>query len=208
MVLDETSASWLRDLAPGASRREPAVARLHGMLVGVARAELKRRAGSDIAGPELDDLAHQSSADSVVAILAKLDSFRGDSRFTTWAYRFVILDVSTKLGRHFWRTPRAALHQDDWERLPGRSGLDPADRAEWQDLITAIRNAVEHELTPRQRDVFSAVVLGDVPLDALAAKRGADRNAISKTLFDARRKLRRTLTAQGYLASPAVMNNP
>jgi RNA polymerase sigma-70 factor (ECF subfamily) len=171
------------------------------MLLGVARAELHRRASSEIAGAELDDLAHQSAADSLMAVLAKLSGFRGESRFTTWVYRFVILEVSTKLGRHFWRTPRAALSEEDWEELPNRFGLDPQRRAEWHDLVTVIRNAVEQELTPRQRCVFSAIVLRGIPLDALVVKLGSNRNTIYKTMFDARRKLRRVLAANGYVGA-------
>jgi RNA polymerase sigma-70 factor (ECF subfamily) len=196
---DAVSAAWLRDLAPAAPEREPAIARLHALLLGAARAELHRRSGSDVGGPELDDLAHQAAGDSLVAILAKLDSFRGESRFTTWAYRFVVLDVSTKLGRHFWRAPRATLAEEDWERLPSRFGLDPQHRAEWHDLVTAIRDAVDDELTVHQREVFSAIVLQGIPLDALVLKLDSSRNAIYKTMFDARRKLRLALAAKGYV---------
>lgn len=172
--------------------------RLRETLLGGARAELRRRADADISGPELDDLAHQSADDSVVAILTKLDGFRGESRFTTWAYSFMVREVSTKLGRHFWRTPRADLDQDQWEQLPNQFGLDPQYRAEWKELVIALRHAMEHDLTDRQRRVFSAVVLRDVPLDALAAEHSSSRNAIHKTMFDTRRKLRRILAAKGY----------
>jgi RNA polymerase sigma-70 factor (ECF subfamily) len=75
-------------------------------------------------GRELDDLAHQAAADAMLAILAKLGSFRGESRFTTWAYRFVVLEVSSKLGRHYWRRhPAEHLEAEDWDRLPDRLGV-------------------------------------------------------------------------------------
>ena len=110
---DET-AQWLVALGGAGPVRELALARLHGLLLRIARAELARRAGRHpVTGPELDDLAHQSADDALLAVMAKLGQFRGDSRFTTWAYRFVVLEVSGKLGRHFgsvlpssW-TPRA-----------------------------------------------------------------------------------------------------
>jgi RNA polymerase sigma-70 factor, ECF subfamily len=200
-VFDETSAAWLRDLAPAAREREPAIGRLHALLLGAARTELNRRSGSDVRGPELEDLAHQAADDSLLAILGKLDTFRGESRFTTWAYRFVVLDVSTKLGRHFWRTPRAALTEEDWEQLPSRFGLDPQDRVEWRDLVAAIRDAVDNELTPHQREIFSAIVLQEIPLDALVIRLDSSRNAIYKAMFDARRKLRQALEAKGYVVA-------
>jgi RNA polymerase sigma-70 factor (ECF subfamily) len=105
------------------------VARLHEALLRVARAELARRSGQlRIFGPELDDLAYQATADAVVAIVAKVGQFRGESRFTTWAYRFVVLEVSAKVGRHFWRQPHAPIDPGDWDRLPDRLGLDPRPR--------------------------------------------------------------------------------
>jgi RNA polymerase sigma-70 factor (ECF subfamily) len=196
-TLDAESADWLRDL--NGRDRDAAVGRLHRLLLRIARGELRRRGRHDIAGPELDDLAHQAAADALVAIVAKLDQFRGESRFTTWAFRFVILEVSAKLGRHFWRHRSVAMEAEDWDRLPGRFGLDPEQRAEWRELVGAVRRAVDAELTPHQRRIFVALVLHDIPLDALAAELGSNRNAIYKSLFDARRKLRRALVADGYL---------
>jgi RNA polymerase sigma-70 factor, ECF subfamily len=152
-----------------------------------------------ITGPELDDLAYQAAADALVAITGKLGQFRGQSRFTTWAYKFVIFEVSAKIGRHFWRHPAVRLDAEDWERLPARFGVDPAHQTEWLDLFTALRRAVDTELTSRQREVFVAIVLNDVPLDTLVLSLGSSRNAIYKMLFDARRKLRAALAANGYL---------
>jgi RNA polymerase sigma-70 factor, ECF subfamily len=91
------------------------------LLLRVARAEVRRRGGQlRISGPELDDLAHQAAADAVVAIIAKIGEFRGESRFTTWAYKFVIFEVSGKIGRHFWRQPQVPMDTADWDRLPGQ----------------------------------------------------------------------------------------
>ena len=191
---------WVRALSAGGGERERATARLHEMLLRVARAEARRRGGQlRISGPELDDLAYQAAADAVVAIIAKLGQFRGESRFTTWACKFVIFEVSGKIGRHFWRHPAVPLEAGDWDRLPDRFGLDPARESEWRDLARALRRAVQEELTEHQRRVFTAIAVDGVPLDALAAKLGSSRNALYKTMFDARRKLRASLLAHGYL---------
>ncbi|MDT4934479.1 MAG: hypothetical protein QOK11_2371, partial [Pseudonocardiales bacterium] len=108
---DVESARWLRCLHGDGLVRDEALGRLHELLLRIARAELHRRSAQQqqITGPELDDLAHQAAGDALLAITTKLDQFRGESRFTTWAYRFVILEVSTKLGRHFWQRPSVAL---------------------------------------------------------------------------------------------------
>jgi RNA polymerase sigma-70 factor (ECF subfamily) len=198
--LDPESAEWLGALTGTGPQREAALARLHTMLVRIARAEVRRRGPRlRITGPELDDLAYQAAADAVMAITGKLGQFRGESRFTTWACKFAIFEVSTKLGRHFWRNPARPLDAEDWDRLPDRFGFEPARQAEWRDLLAALRRAVDTELTERQRQVFVAIVVNDVPLDALVAEFGSTRGAIYKMMFDARRKLRAALAANGYM---------
>jgi RNA polymerase sigma-70 factor (ECF subfamily) len=180
--------------------REAARDRLYALLLRIARGEVHRRGGGPfrIAGPESDDVAHQAAADALLAIETKLDQFRGESRFTTWAYKFVMFEVSRTLGRHFWRRPHASMDVEAWERLPDRFGLDPARESEWRDLLAALRRAVDEVLTDRQRQIFVAIVLNAVPLDTLVEELGASRNAIYKMLFDARRKIRVALVANGY----------
>jgi RNA polymerase sigma-70 factor (ECF subfamily) len=199
-TMDQESAEWLRDLTSG--QTEAAQARLHAELLRVARAEAHRRAPRlRLSGPELDDLTHQAAADALLAILAKLGQFRGQSRFATWAYKFVIFEVSTKIGRHFWRRPGVSLQAQEWDRLPDRFGFDPARASEAREFAAAVRRAVDDALTERQRQIFVAIVVNGVPLDALVVELRTSRNAIYKTLFDARRKLRATLIANGYLDS-------
>jgi RNA polymerase sigma-70 factor, ECF subfamily len=203
--VDEESAGWLCRLSATGSERQAAERELHARLVRIALAEVWRRsARTPVTGPELDDLAHQAAADAMLAILAKLGGFRGESRFITWAYRFVILEVSSKLGRHYWRNPAVPLDAAQWERLPDRFGIDPARHAESAGILAEVRRVVDDELTPHQRRVFVAIVVDEIPLDALAAELGLRRNAIYKVIFDARRKIRRALVANGYLEEPGL----
>lgn len=198
--LDEESREWLRRLAAVGGERQAADRELHARLIRIALAEVSRRSASTpVTGRELEDVAHQAADDAMVAILAKLGDFRGESRFITWAYRFVILEVSTKLGRHFWRHAPVALDIEQWERLPDRFGIDPARHAEWAGILAEIRRVADEELTEHQRRIFVAVVVDGIPVDALADKLGLRRNAIYKVVFDARRKIRRGLVANGYL---------
>lgn len=199
--LDEESAQWLRVLTSDGAEREAGLARLYERLLRVARREVHRRGSASIvSGQELDDIAHQAASDAMIAILAKLDTFRGESRITTWMYKFVILEVSTKIGRHYWRRDLPVpLQDEDWQRLPHRFGIDPSREVEAADLIDAVRRAVSETLTDHQRRLFVAIVLNGVPLDALVARLGINRNAVYKTVFDARRKIRAFLVANGYL---------
>src|ERR1700746_3024029 len=166
--LDPESAWWLGVLAETGPRREGGPPAAAEVPVCVGRGEVARRGPRvRITGPELDDLACQAAADALMAVTGKLGQFRGESRFTTWACKFAIFQVSAKIGRHFWRHPAVPLDAEDWDRLPDRFGLDPAQEAEWRDLAAALRRAVDEELTPRQRQVFVAIVLNGVPLDTL-----------------------------------------
>lgn len=197
--LDPDSAGWVRALAGTGPDRDDALARLHKLLLRVARREARRRARLYLAGRELDDLAYQAASDALMAITTRLGDFLGQSRFTTWACKFVIFEVSTKVGRHFWRQAAVAMDAEDWDRLPDRFGLEPDRVSEWKELIAALHRAVDTVLSDRQRQVFIAIVLNGVPADAVAVELGSNRNAIYKTLFDARQKLRADLIANGYL---------
>jgi RNA polymerase sigma-70 factor (ECF subfamily) len=204
--LDAESAEWLRRLSAGdGARLQEAEGELHARLLRIALAEVRRRSASTpVTGPEVSGIAHQAADDAMLAILAKLASFRGESRFITWAYRFVILEVSSKLGRHYWRDPPVTLDAGQWERLPDRLGIDPEQHAESAAILAEVRRVVDAELTAHQRRIFVAVVVDGIPLDALAARLSLQRNAIYKVIFDARRKIRRALVANGYLEDPGL----
>lgn len=198
--MDIDSAAWLTALDRVGPERETALARLHGMLLKVAMHEAYRRGPRfRIGGPELTDLAHQAADDAMVALLGKVQTFRGESRFTTWAYRFVVLEVSSKLGRHHWRQPCVPLDADDWDRLPARTSADPLAQTQQGELIAALERAMAESLTAHQRRLFVAVVINGIPMDAVVAQSGLKRGAIYKAVFDARRKIRAFLTAHGYL---------
>ena len=122
--------------------------------------------------------------------------------------KFVILEVSAKLGRHYWRNPPAPAGDDAWERIPDRLGADPAELAESRELAGALRQAVSEVLSERQRHVFVAIIVDGVPLDALVAELGTTRNAIYKTMFDARRKIRAHLVANAPDEQPIPEEDP
>ena len=100
----------------------------------------------------------------MLPIFGKLPSFRGASRFTTWAHRFVVLEVSGKLGRHYWRRhPADHLEAENWDRLPAALRAGPGQDAEHAELVNAVRQAIDETLTEHQRRMFVAVVLNQVP---------------------------------------------
>jgi RNA polymerase sigma-70 factor, ECF subfamily len=133
-------------------------------------------------------------------VTAKLDGYRGASRFTTWAYAFAIFEVSVRLRRHAWGRGRTPTGDDDatWDRLAERAGTAEA-RVESAEFFSALRRGITEELTVRQRQVFVAVALNDVEIDVVADQLGSTRGAIYKVLHDARTKLRRRLEREGHL---------
>jgi RNA polymerase sigma-70 factor (ECF subfamily) len=192
-LLDAESRAWLAALRADGPVREDAIARLHGVLLRAAHFEVARRRaampGWD--GDDLDDLALQSANDALVAVLAKLDDFRGASRFTTWAYKFALLEAAVKLRRRPWQGRELPLEPEHW---PPATASEPAEQRE---VLEAIKHAIGEELTPHQREVLVAVALNGVPIDVMAERLGSTRGALYKTIHDARRKLRRRLEADG-----------
>jgi RNA polymerase sigma-70 factor (ECF subfamily) len=198
-ALGDDSHAWLRALRGPPAVRDAAVAELHAMLVRGAHHELARRRGAlaHLPATEIHDLATQAADDALVAILAKLDTFRRASRFTTWAYKFVLLEAGVKARRRAWRDREVGLGAEAWPLIADES--PGAQRAvEERELLCALRDAVRTELTPHQRQVFAALALNGVPIDVLAERRATTRGALYKTLHDARRKLRAALADAGY----------
>jgi RNA polymerase sigma-70 factor, ECF subfamily len=195
----DDSEAWLAALRGPTAAREEAIAQLHAMLLRGARFELHRRRESlgHVPAAEWDDLATQAADDALVAILAKLDSFRGASRFTTWAYKFVLLEAGVKARRRAWHGREVPLHDDEW-LAPRDLGPSAQERVEGGELLQAIGEAIQQTLTPHQRAVFCALALNGVPIDVLAERLDSTRGALYKTLHDARRKLRASLADAGF----------
>ena len=196
---DAESQEWLERLRAEGPVRDQAHADLHALLLRASRFEIGRRqaALSHVRGEDLDDLAHQAADDALAALVAKLDDFRGDSRFTTWAYKFALLEAGVRLRRRAWQEREIVLDDEGWPSLldPGASPHDQAQRSE---LMDAIRDGIATTLTPHQRNVLVALALNGVPIDVLAERLGTNRGALYKTLHDARRKLRADLDARGF----------
>jgi RNA polymerase sigma-70 factor (ECF subfamily) len=197
--LDAESQEWLDALTGTGRRQQAAVERLHELLLRAARFELgrRRRALADSRRGDLDDLATQAAADALMAILRKLHTYRGDSRFTTWAYKFALLEAAVEVRRRTWQDREVPLEDDGWAQLADRRAAPDTD-AETAELIDALRSAIGDALTPHQRTVLIAITLNGVPIDVLAERLSTTRGALYKTLHDARKKLRARLAADGH----------
>jgi RNA polymerase sigma-70 factor, ECF subfamily len=198
VIVDDVTV--VEALRPGAPGHDEAVRELHALLLRAARFEVSRRRGalSHVRGEELEDIAMQAADDALMAVLAKLDDYRGDSRFTTWAYKFALLEAGVRLRRRAWQEREVVLAGESWPAMVDqRSSVH--DALESREMLDALRAAMAETLTTHQREVFVALALNGVPIDVLAERLGTTRGALYKTLHDARRKLRRELAAAGLV---------
>jgi RNA polymerase sigma-70 factor (ECF subfamily) len=196
---DRESELWLRRLRGHGLERDAALTELHALLLRAARFEVARRqaVSTHLRGGDQDDLAQQSADDALVALLRKLDSFRGDSRFTTWAYKFALYEAATKVRRQAWQGREIPLGEEAWPLIADDRRGTPEQEAETAELFAVLREAIKDELTPHQREVLIAIALNDVPIDVLAERLNTTRGALYKTVHDSRQKLRAVLAANG-----------
>jgi RNA polymerase sigma-70 factor, ECF subfamily len=205
VTLDAETRDWLRCLRAAGPEHDDAIARLHALLLRAARFEVaRRRAGlPHVRGDELEDIATEAADDALMSILKRLDDFRGASRFTTWAYKFALLEAAVKLRKRAWQGREVPLEPETWN-LFSSAALEPGDQAEQSELLTAVQTAIAEALTPHQRRVLVALAVNGVPIDVLAERLNTTRGALYKTLHDARRKLRRHLDACGLSLDPGL----
>jgi RNA polymerase sigma-70 factor (ECF subfamily) len=194
-----SNEAWLDALRSAGPAHDDAVQRLHELLMRAARFEVSRRGAAlaRVRGEDLEDVATQAADDALVAVLAKLDDFRGASRFTTWAYKFALLEAGVRVRRRAWQDREVVLDSESWTQL-GAASPGPAADAERSELLGAISECIAQRLTPHQRQVLVAITLDGVPIDVLAERLDTNRNALYKTLHDARRRLRAELEAGGF----------
>jgi RNA polymerase sigma-70 factor, ECF subfamily len=195
---DAESRAWVSALQGRGPGHNEAMGRLHELLLRAARFEVNRRRATlpHLRGDDFDDLAIQSADDALVAVLSKLDGYRGDSKFTTWAYKFALLEAAVKIRRRAWQGREVPLRPEAWQLFPsGRTS--PEAGAERSELFDELQAAISNELTPHQRTVLVAITIDGVPIDVLAERLDTTRGALYKTLHDARHKLRVHLAAKG-----------
>ena len=194
---------WLRELRSEGRPREEATARLHELLLRGARFEVNRRRAAmpHLRGDDFDDLAHQAADDALMAVLSKLDDFRGESRFTTWAYKFALLEAAVKLRRRAWQGRELPVEPDQWSAIAD-AGVSTAADVEQRELLDQIQDSIDADLSPHQREVLLAVAVNGVPIDVMAERLNTTRGALYKTIHDARKKLRASLAEAGHDLEP------
>ncbi|HEY8621802.1 MAG TPA: sigma-70 family RNA polymerase sigma factor [Dermatophilaceae bacterium] len=193
--------NWVEALSLAGPRHDHAMSSLHQMMLRASRHQVwrMRSALAGVGTERLEEIANQAADEAMMAVLSKLSTFEGRSRFTTWAYKFAILQSATEVRRFVWQN-REVEFLDVAQVL--ERGPSPSSYAEASDLASAVRQAIDEALTPHQRRITIALLVDDVPIDVLAQRLGSNRNALYKTVHDARTRLRAHLVASGHLATP------
>jgi RNA polymerase sigma-70 factor, ECF subfamily len=202
-----TDDAWWTDLTDDGPRGQLALARLHDLLLRASRHQVWRLRdqlrGAD--AEAIDDLAQQAADDAMVSVLRKIPTFEGRSRFTTWAYKFAILQAGVAVRSQAWRDREVPLP----DAFPvADTDPSPAEVTEAAQLARAVEQAIATDLTPHQRRVVLALVVEEVPIDVLAERLGTTRNALYKALHDARQRLRRVLAESGHLETSSPRRTP
>jgi RNA polymerase sigma-70 factor (ECF subfamily) len=187
-ALDPESQELLQALNSSGRAYDEACARVHELLLRAARFEVARRRRG-LTGAEADMIATEAADDALLAVLRRLDDFRGLSKFTTWAYKFALYEAAVKVRKHAWRDRELPLEPETLGFLHGGSP-GPEEDLEMRERLGAIGAAITDVLTPHQRRVLVALAVNGVPIDVLAERLSTTRGALYKTLHDARAKLR------------------
>jgi RNA polymerase sigma-70 factor, ECF subfamily len=189
---ERTNEQWLADLR-GVNPDE-ALADLYDLLVRGLRAALRSYGGGVDAN--IEDFAQEA----MIRITGNLDSFRGESRFTTWALKIAMNVALTELKRRRWRDVSLqdllARHEANDSGLSDTQ-LTPEQLALQNTLLGDLRRMVDEELTDRQREAVVAVILEGMPISEVARRMGTSQNALYKLLHDARRRLKKRMEAAG-----------
>ena len=192
---------WIAELTSDGRVREDALRRLHALLVRGARFQVSRMSAlrAMVGAAQVEDIVTLAADEAMVAVLSKLATFEGRSRFTTWAYKFAVLQAAVELRRAAWSRREVPLDAAPPLTEPRPS---PDQYAEGAELAAAAREAIDRVLTPHQRRIALALIVDEVPIDVLADRLGTNRNALYKTLHDARSRLRTHLAGLGYAPPP------
>jgi RNA polymerase sigma-70 factor (ECF subfamily) len=187
-TLDPESQELMQGLKGSGRAYDDACARLHELLLRAARFEVSRR-GRGLSGAEADAIAMEAADDALLAVLRRLDDFRGLSKLTTWAYKFALYEAAVKVRRQAWRDRELPVEAETLGLLHG--GVPgPEEDVEMRERLGKITAAIDDVLTPHQRRVLVALAVNGVPIDVLADRLSTTRGALYKTLHDARAKLR------------------
>jgi RNA polymerase sigma-70 factor (ECF subfamily) len=189
------------------------LAELRGTNPGEALADLREvlirglRAASGSYAGDVDANVEDFAQEALIKIMGNLGSFRGESRFTTWANKIAMNVALTELKRRRWRDVSLQdlfARRGAADRGPADPHLTPEQLAYQNMVLTNLRRVIDEELSARQREAVVAVILEGMPISEVARRMGTNQNALYKLLYDARKKLKLRMEAAGLSAQDVL----
>lgn len=204
-VRQRSNPEWLSQLkADGTLEQAEAIEDLRLYLLRAVLYFFSQNPGDlrSLARPELEQVAQDLAQDALLTILKHVDEFRGESKFTTWAYRFAINMSLVEARRQRWKNLSLDKILENSElpdfQFEDQGSPDPDRNAQQQEIWETVREVIQNDLTERQRKILTAVVFDDVPVDVVTKEYKMNRNAVYKMVHDARAKLRHRLEDRGF----------
>ena len=201
-----TNEDWLDELGDLARRDEALIDLREILLRGLRRGLVDH---VNTSGPEFQPLAEDFVQEALLKILANLETFRGNSKFTTWAHKIAVRVALTELRRKRWKDhslDEMTSDETPYTFAPESKEPSPAELAEQSDLVKMVFRIIEEELTEKQRTAMQLIPMGGMPMDVAAAQMGMKRNAMYKLMHDARLRLKNRLIQEG-MSPDAILNS-
>jgi len=202
-VTERSNEQWLAELR--GPERDRALADLRAVLVRGLRVALRGRVRQG-----LNEAAEDFAQEALIKIMANLDTFRGESQFTTWAQKIAVRTASTELRRKRWRDvslqevlDRYGTHSGESDRLADEQ-TTPEQLTMRSTMVATVQRFVDDELTDKQRKAIVAVMFEGMSLEEAARRMGTNRNALYKLMHDARRRLKKRMEAEGLSAQDVL----
>lgn len=203
-MAQRTNAEWLEELS--APINDEALEDLRQILLRGLRASLSNRINT-----ELNAITEDFVQEALLKVLKSLETFRGESRFTTWAQKIAIHVAYTELRRRRWKdiSLQDIIETPEGDEYTPAILTDPShgpeEEASQNNIFEIIYHLIDTELTERQRTAILAIVQGGMPIDQVAEKMDTNRNALYKLLHDARKRLKLALNEQTGLSAQDVL---
>lgn len=205
MVRARSTEDWLKDLNASGDQQVEAIADLRAILLRGSLYCLNRNltALASLGQNEVLQMAEDCAQDALMAVLEHLPEFRGESKFTTWAYKFSINIALLSVRREWRKGVSLDQFQDhsepvEWFSPDHHDVNNPDHSLLQQEIFEAIRETIRKELTEKQRQVLKWIVFDEVPMDVVVQHLQSNRNTVYKLLHDARLKLKRRLLMEGF----------
>lgn len=199
-MTSRSNDEWLADLRTAGEQREAALADLRGLVLRGLPFALAGKLSPD--HPQFESLAEDVAQETLLKVLAHLDSFEGRSLFTTWVQKIAVREALGELKRRRWRdVPLPEMTEPDEGDALVREMADnqptPEVQAERSDLLQQVNRILIEELTKKQRRAVELLALQGLPIETVASLMEVKPNALYKLMFDARTRIKKRLEREG-----------